>query len=103
VERIYQAALLLVIVLFFGVFWTWSGQTVGMLAWRLRVERTDGTRLHWRDALLRMAGAFVSLAALGCGYFWIWIDRDGLAWHDRWSGTRVVVLEKRRKVTRVTQ
>ena len=36
-ERIYQAALLLAVVLFFGVFWTWRGQTVGMLAWRLRV------------------------------------------------------------------
>lgn len=95
VERIYQAALLLVIVLFFSVFWTWSGQTVGMLAWRLRVERNDGALLTWRDALLRLVGACVSFAALGLGYFWILIDRDRLAWHDRWSGTRVVVLPKR--------
>ena len=97
VERIYQAALLLVVVLFFGMFWTWRGQTIGMLAWRLRVERNDGTSLTWRDALLRLAGACVSLAALGLGYFWIWIDRDGLAWHDRLSGTRVVVLPKKRE------
>jgi uncharacterized RDD family membrane protein YckC len=68
-----------------------------MLAWRLRVERSDGALLTWRDALLRLAGAFVSLAPLGLGYFWILIDRDGLAWHDRWSGTRVVVLPKRKK------
>jgi len=96
VERIYQATLLLVIGLFFAVFWTWSGQTVGMLAWRLRVERNDGALLTWRDALLRLAGASVSLAALGLGYFWIWIDRDRLAWHDRWSGTRVVVMPKKK-------
>jgi uncharacterized RDD family membrane protein YckC len=95
VERIYQAVLLLVVVAFFCLFWTWRGQTVGMLAWRLRVERSDGTRLTWRDALLRLGGAFVSLAALGLGYFWIWIDRDRLAWHDRWSGTRVVVTPKK--------
>lgn len=93
-ERIYQAALLLVIVLFFCVFWTWRGQTLGMLAWRLRVERSDGCSLSWRDALVRLAGAWVSFAALGLGYFWIWIDRDQLAWHDRWSGTRVVVVPK---------
>jgi uncharacterized RDD family membrane protein YckC len=93
-ERVYQAALLLTIALFFCVFWTWRGQTIGMLAWRLRVERNDGTFLTWRDALLRLGGACVSLAALGLGYFWIWIDRDRLAWHDRWSGTRVVVLPK---------
>jgi uncharacterized RDD family membrane protein YckC len=96
-ERVYQATLLLATVLFFGVFWTRKGQTVGMLAWRLRVERNDGALLTWRDALLRLAGACVSLAALGFGYFWIWIDRDRLAWHDRWSGTRVVVLPKRQR------
>jgi uncharacterized RDD family membrane protein YckC len=95
VERIYQSVLLLVVVLFFCLFWTWRGQTVGMLAWRLRVERSDGTLLTWRDALLRLGAASVSLAALGLGYFWIWIDRDRLAWHDRWTGTRVVVTPKK--------
>jgi uncharacterized RDD family membrane protein YckC len=94
-ERVYQAAWVLMIVLFFCAFWTRGGQTVGMLAWRLRVERSDGSRLRWRDALVRLAGAWVSFAALGLGYFWIWIGRDGLAWHDRWSGTRVVVLPKK--------
>ena len=58
-ERIYQAALVLVVVLFFCVFWTLRGQTVGMLAWRLRVERSDGSTLTWRDALIRLAGACV--------------------------------------------
>ena len=96
-ERIYQAALVLVVVLFFGVFWTWRGQTIGMLAWRLQVQRPDGSALTWRDVLIRLAGAVVSLAALGLGYWWIWIDRDRLAWHDRWSGTRVVVVPKRKK------
>jgi uncharacterized RDD family membrane protein YckC len=38
----------------------------------------------------------VSVAALGLGYFWIWIDRDRLAWHGRWSGTKVVVLPKKK-------
>lgn len=97
VERIYQVALLLVVVLFFCVFWTRRGQTIGMLAWRLRVERNDGSVLTWRDALLRLAGACVSLAALGLGYFWIWIDSERRAWHDRWSGTRVVVLPKKQR------
>jgi uncharacterized RDD family membrane protein YckC len=96
VEYVYRAALLLVVVLFFCVFWTWRGQTLGMLAWRLRVERNDGTFLTWRDALIRLAGAWVSFAALGLGYFWIWVDREQLAWHDRWSGTRVVVVPKRK-------
>ena len=82
-------------IIFFGAFWTRRGQTLGMVAWRLKVERDDGTSLRWSDALLRLAGASVSLLAFGLGYFWIWIDRDRLAWHDRWSHTRVIVLPKR--------
>jgi len=50
-----------------------------------------------RDALLRLAAACVSIAALGFGYWWIWVDRERLAWHDRWSGTTVVVLPKKKK------
>ena len=96
-EYLYRGVLLIVMVVYFGWSWTRSGQTVGMTAWRLRIERLDGSLLTWREAMLRMAGAFVSLAALGLGYIWIWIDRDRLAWHDRWTQTRVAVLPKRRK------
>ena len=95
-EYVYRLTLLSVVVGFFGVFWTRRGQTLGMAAWRLRLERIDGGVLTWRDVLIRLGGACVSWAALGLGYFWIWIDRDRLAWHDRWSGTRVIVLPKRR-------
>lgn len=94
---VYRGALLSVFVLFFAVFWTRRGQTLGMLAWRLKVERQDRARLTWRDALVRLGGAVVSLSLLAFGYFWIWFDRDRLAWHDRWSGTHVIVLPKRRR------
>jgi uncharacterized RDD family membrane protein YckC len=95
-EYLYRALLVLLVVAFFGLFWTRRGQTLGMLAWRLRLEREDGGAIRWSDVLLRLAGATVSLAALGLGYFWIWIDRDRLAWHDRWTHTRIVVLPKRK-------
>lgn len=94
-EYVYRAALLATIVLFFGTFWTRRGQTLGMAAWRLRVEREDGGMISWAQALQRMGGALLSFAALGLGYFWIWIDRDRRAWHDRWSRSRVIVLQKR--------
>jgi uncharacterized RDD family membrane protein YckC len=89
--------LLAAIVFYFGWSWTRSGQTVGMIAWRLRLERADGSLLDWKQSITRMAAATVSLAAAGLGYFWIWIDRDKLAWHDRWTDTRVVVLPKRQR------
>jgi uncharacterized RDD family membrane protein YckC len=96
-EYAYRGLLVLLVVAFFGLFWTRRGQTLGMTAWRLKVQREDGTALRWSDVLLRLAGASVSLAALGLGYFWIWIGRDKLTWHDRWTHTRVIVLPKVRR------
>lgn len=93
---IYNVLRVALVLGFFGLFWTRRGQTLGMTAWRLRVQREDGRLLTWGDVLKRLAGAAVSLVAFGLGYFWIWIDRDRLAWHDRWSRTRVVVLPKSR-------
>jgi uncharacterized RDD family membrane protein YckC len=93
-EYAYQALLLALVVGFFGVFWTRRGQTLGMMAWRLKVIREDGSRLTWPDTLKRLGAALVSWAPAGLGYLWIWIDRDGLAWHDRWTHTRVIVLPK---------
>lgn len=95
-EYVYRFVLLAIFVAFFGLFWTRRGQTLGMAAWKIRIERVDGARLTWADVMKRLAGAFVSFFALGLGYFWIWIDRDRLAWHDRWSGTRVVQLPKKK-------
>lgn len=98
-EFVYQGALIAIVVGFFTWFWTRSGQTVGMTAWRLKVERSDGAVLTWTDACKRLAAACVSWLPLGLGFFWIWIDRDHLAWHDRWTNTQVVVLPKRKGLT----
>lgn len=82
--------------LFFVLFWLKGGQTLGMRSWRLRVIRDDGQPLAWRDALKRLVGALLSWLPLGLGYLWILVDRDRLAWHDRLSGTRLVLLKKRK-------
>lgn len=84
--------LLAVAFAFFGGFWTHGGQTIGMRAWKIRVARSDGRALGWRDALVRFAAAIVSWVVLGVGFWWSLFDREGLAWHDRVSGTRLVHL-----------
>ncbi len=66
-----------------------------MRSWRLRVVREDGSPLKWTDALKRLLYALLSWLPLGLGYLWILVDNDKLAWHDRLSGTRLVLLAKR--------
>lgn len=69
--------------------WRRGGQTLGMRPWRLRLATSDGGPATPRALWLRYAVGTVSLLAAGMGFWWAWIDRDGLAWHDRASGTRL--------------
>ena len=69
--------------------WRRGGQTLGMRPWRLRVRGIDGAAPTWRAALLRYLVGTASLLLAGLGFWWAWIDRDRLTWHDRASGTRI--------------
>lgn len=80
--------------LFFGWFWTHGGQTLGMRAWRLKLLDASGGPATWRQALVRVAGAYLSALALGLGYLWILFDPEKRSWHDRLSSTRLVILSK---------
>jgi uncharacterized RDD family membrane protein YckC len=88
----FQLYLLAVIFFYYAWFWVRSGQTVGLLTWKLRLVSTNGANITWSQALQRFATASISLICLGLGFLWILFDRDKLAWHDRFSGTLVVRL-----------
>lgn len=77
------------------ISWRTGGQTLGMRPWRLRVRALDGGRPSTRALWLRFGVATVSLLAGGLGFWWAWVDRERLTWHDRASGTRVVREAKR--------
>ena len=73
---------------FFAFFWTQRGQTLGMLAWRLRVA--DGSApISLRQAHLRMVGGILSLACLGLGHIWMLFDRQGRTWPDILSRSNI--------------
>lgn len=79
---------------FYSWFWIRSGQTLGMLAWRIRVDSMSGGKLDIRQALIRFIAAWPAFFMLGLGYFWIYLDEQGDAAHDKLSGTKVVRLPK---------
>ena len=93
-DPLYQVAMLLVAWAFFVGFWTRSGRTLGMQSWRLQVETADGNRPGIGAATLRFLGAILSWLPLGLGFWWQLVDSDGLAWHDRLSGTRLCYYPK---------
>jgi uncharacterized RDD family membrane protein YckC len=91
----YQAFILLQVALYFIVSWLRGGQTVGMRAWRIRVEPAGGGPLTTGMAIGRFFAALLSLAPFGAGFLWMLADGERRAWHDRLAGTRVVQLARR--------
>ncbi|MBQ4860792.1 RDD family protein [Pseudoalteromonas sp. MMG013] len=82
--------LVLVSLLFFSYFWTKSGQTIGMRAWRLKVQTQDGNLLSWKTAMLRSLTAL-----LGLGNLFVLIDfKKKRALQDYLCGTEVIFLSK---------
>lgn len=105
----FQTYLLFICFFFYGGFWTHGGQTLGMRAWRLRIQRRDdGRGIGWWQALARfllgsvwlpvmlflyrLLGLSSSLSLVaGLGTLWITL---WLRWPDRLSETELVLLPK---------
>jgi uncharacterized RDD family membrane protein YckC len=73
---------------FFVFFWEKSGQTLGMKAWRLRLQNQDGTRISKATGWKRLLPTL-----LGLGNLTVIFDRKNkLSLQDRLTNTEVVVL-----------
>ena len=84
------SAMLLSAYLFFAGFWTRSGQTIGMLAWKIRIQNRDGSVIGWKQSLLRFALGGLGLLAFGLGHLWMLTNRQRRALHDIASDSVVV-------------
>ena len=84
---LHQLTLFLIVYLFFVGYWSRYGHTLGMQAWRVKLETTDGSKPGFGACSIRFFAAILSLLPAGLGFWWQLWDKDGLAWHDRLSGT----------------
>ena len=65
-----------------------------MIAWRIKAVKIDGELMSMKQGILRFLLAWPSFCCFGIGYLWLYVDRNGDALHDKFSGTRVIVLSK---------
>jgi len=88
----FQVYIFLVIFFFYGWFWTHGGQTLGMRAWKIRVELDNGQSLKWPQAILRFT---LSIMTFGVGLIWCLWDEKHRALYDKLAKTQVILVEKR--------
>ena len=79
---------------FYIYFWTRSGQTLGMLAWRIKVVNLKGNPITPIQGMIRFFVAWPAFFMLGLGYLWLYLDANGDAIHDKLSNSKVVLLPK---------
>ncbi|MDD8058874.1 MULTISPECIES: RDD family protein [Shewanella] len=84
---LYQLWLALCVCSFYAIFWSRGGQTLGMRAWRLKVQHPNGQNLSFITACARVVWSL-----LGIGNLWILINADKLALQDMMTRSEVVVL-----------
>lgn len=75
---------------YYGGFWTWRGQTPGLMLVGIKIVKTDGSPLGLGDSLIRYVGYIVSGITLGLGFLWIAFDRRKQGFHDKIASTYVV-------------
>jgi uncharacterized RDD family membrane protein YckC len=84
----FQLILLAEVWLYFAYSWKKGGQTLGMRAWKLRIEKYN--ELTWGQVSLRFIAGVISTVLLGLG-LWnrLWHNQQ-LTWMDLACGQRVI-------------
>jgi uncharacterized RDD family membrane protein YckC len=83
-----QTLLWLVTGAYFIWCWVKSGQTPATQAWKIQLVSHDGRLLTFKQATLRYLLASVFILLFGIGFLWVLIDKNRLALHDLFVGTR---------------
>lgn len=87
----YYLALYVVGFLFFDWFWRHGGQTLGMSAWRIKVEGMQQETISFSQSLIRyLAGTLLFVFTL----LYMLLNPDREALHDKLSKTKIILYYK---------
>jgi uncharacterized RDD family membrane protein YckC len=69
--------------------WMLAGQTPGKRVMGVRIVRSDGERVRWRNAIVRWVCYWLS-AILFLGFLWVLVDNRRQGFHDKLGRTIVI-------------
>ncbi|MBE8167298.1 MAG: RDD family protein [Shewanella sp.] len=88
-KGLYQLWLAIAVATFYAIFWSRGGQTLGMRAWRLKVQHPNGQNLSLVTAYARVVWSL-----LGIGNLFMLMTPDKLTLQDKMTRSEVVVLSQ---------
>ncbi|WP_273858482.1 RDD family protein [Photobacterium sp. GSS17] len=86
---IYPTYLATAVISFYTYFWCVGGQTLGMRAWKLRIQNKDGSNIRPTQALIRMA-----TSAFGLGNLIAPFSKEKQSFQDIMAECEMVVIPK---------
>ncbi|MCX7552620.1 RDD family protein [Marinicella sp. S1101] len=90
-----QAILFLEVFLYFAYSWKLGGQTLGMRAWKIKIENHQ--QLTWPDVTWRFLVGIFSTALLGLGWWSRRFNLNNLTWMDMACKQRVIDVSEKSK------
>jgi uncharacterized RDD family membrane protein YckC len=92
ISPIYTAYLFALPIFFYAYFWCKHGQTLGMQAWRLKLQNKKGENLRLMQALIRMA-----TSGFGLGNLLVLINQSRQSLQDLMAECEMVYLPTEKK------
>jgi uncharacterized RDD family membrane protein YckC len=89
-SSIYIFLIPFIIALYFVMFWSLTGRTIGKWSMGLKVIGVNGRPPTVGRSLVRVIGYALSAIVFWLGYLWVIIDDERQAWHDHMARTWVV-------------
>lgn len=80
---------------FYIFFWKRNQQTLGMRAWKLKLENRENKTISFKQLLIRCFVSIVSFLSCGAGYLYMFFNPERNTLHDKISKTWVSMPAKK--------
>jgi uncharacterized RDD family membrane protein YckC len=93
-NHLFQLYILAVVVCYYTYFWQRSGQTVGMKAWKLKLQSIDQQPINFKQTCIRLIVAMPAYLLGLLGILWVYTP-TARTWQGIASGTQLIYIPKK--------